>query len=102
MLFSQWKWRTSGCELTDAVHRYVTVYFQQYISINITTATDNEYNKIETKIVFKIDEIIKVIEVGNHIQCQSQNYFLVNDYQSTISSEIANLNEALENICFFF
>ena len=70
-----------------------------YISMNMTTATDNEYNKIGTKIVFKIDEIIKVIEVGSHIQCQSQHYFLVNDYQSRISSEIANLNEALENIC---
>ena len=31
-----------------------------YISINMTTATDNEYNKIGTKIVFKIDEIMKV------------------------------------------
>ena len=42
-----------------------------YISINMTTATDNEYNKIGTKIVFKIDEIIKAIEVVTHIQCQS-------------------------------
>ena len=65
----------------------------------MTTATENEYNKIGTQIVFKIDEILKVIKVGNHIQCQSQHYFLVNDYQSRISSEIANLNEALENIC---
>ena len=70
-----------------------------YISINMTTATDDEYNKIGTKLVFKIDEIINVIEVGNHIQCQSQHYFLVNDYKSRISSEIANLNEALENSC---
>ena len=69
-----------------------------YILINMTTATDNEYNKIGTQIVFKIEEILKVIEVGNHIQCQSQHYFLVNDYQSRISSEIANLNEA-ENSC---
>ena len=59
----------------------------------MTTATDDEYNKIGTKLVFKIDEIINVIEVGNHIQCQSQHYFLVNDYKSRISSEIANLNE---------
>ena len=45
----------------------------------MTTATDNEYNKIGTQ-VFKIDEILKVIEVGNHIQCQSQHYFLVDRY----------------------
>ena len=70
-----------------------------YISINMTTATDNQYNEIGTKTVLKIDEILKVIEVGNHIQFQSQHYFLLNDYQSRISSEIANLNEALENIC---
>ena len=70
-----------------------------YISINMTTAINDEYNEVGSKIIFKIDEMIKVIEVGNHIQCQSQHYFLVNDYQSRISSEIANLNEALENVC---
>ena len=70
-----------------------------YISINMTTAIDDENNEIGTKTVFKIDETIEVIEVGNHTQCQSQHYFLVNDYQSRISSEIANLNEALENSC---
>ena len=75
------------------------IWGKPYISINMTTATDNECNEIESKTVFKIEEIIKIIEVGNHIQFQSQPYFLVNDYQSRISSEIANLNEALENIC---
>ena len=65
----------------------------------MTTAITDEYNEIESKTVFKIEEIIKIIEVGNHIQFQSQPYFLVNYYQSRISSEIANLNEALENIC---
>ena len=75
------------------------ILVKPYISINMTTVTDNEYNEIGAKTEFKIDEIIKVIEVGNHIQFQSQHYFLVNDYQSRISSEIANFNEALENIC---
>ena len=70
-----------------------------YISINMTTAINDEYNEVGSKIVFKIDEIINVIKVGNHIQCQSQHYFLVNDYQSRISSELANLNEVLENSC---
>ena len=66
-----------------------------YTSINMTTAINDERTEVGSKIVFKIDEIIKVIEVGNHIQCQSQHYFLVNDYQSRISSESKNLNEAL-------
>ena len=48
-----------------------------YISINMTTAADNEYNQIGTKTVFIIDEIIKVIEVVNHIQVLSQHYSLV-------------------------
>ena len=65
----------------------------------MTTVINDEYNEVGSKIVFKIDEMIKVIKVGNHIQCQSQHCFLVNDYQSRISSEIANLNKALENIC---
>ena len=38
-----------------------------YVSINMTTANNDEYNGVGSKIAFKIDEIIKVIEVGNHI-----------------------------------
>ena len=75
------------------------VLCEPYISINMTTAIENKYNKTGSKIVLKIDEIIKVIEVGNHIQYKSQHYFLINDYRSKTSLEIANLNEALENVC---